>query len=236
MPAAGDEAVIDSTARLARNGIVAVLAQLILIIGTLIYQIPPFQFIRRPGADHRAAQGAAAGKVADANEAARRAKWQASRVAVRSVWITVAITALVLPLSFVGPALMTRRSRRGIVAWTWPPPSFKAPKPFTAQVLESDTGKLAFLYVVEFGIGLTMVAFAIVLVPFGYFLSGGHLIVLGAAVVLIATAAARFPTRGRIVCWIARQQDLLNHERKQTRVERQQEVLDQKKHKTRPRR
>jgi hypothetical protein len=84
---------------------------------------------------------------------------------------------------------------------------------------------------VDFGIGLIIVGFAIVLLPFGYFLSGGNLFALGAAVLLTAAAAAQFPTRGRIAAWIERQQELLNHERHQMRIERQQEVLQQKRHK-----
>ena len=107
-------------------------------------------------------------------------------------WIAVGLPPG-LPLSFVGPALMTRHTRQGIAAWTWPPPSFRFVKPFTAEVLESDTGKLAFLYVFEFGIGMVIVGFAILFLPFGYFLSSGNPIVFGAALMLIAAAAARIP-------------------------------------------
>ena len=236
MPVVGDQDLIDSTARVARVGIFSVLGQMMFIVGMMIYRLPPTEFIRHRGAQLRAAHGAVAGKVADANDAAARAKWKTTRSAMRFVQAAVAITAVALPLSFVGPWLLIRNSRRGIVAWTWPPPSFgkgdrALPKPFTAQVLETDTGKLAYLYVVDFGIGLIIVGFAIVLAPFGYFFSGGDLIVLGAAVLLTAGAAARFPTRGRIAAWIERQQELLNHERHQMRIERQQEVLKQKRHK-----
>ena len=236
MAVVGDIDLIDSTARVARIGIVSVLGQLMFIVGMMIYRMPPTEFIRHVGAELRVANGAAAGKEADANEAAQRAKWKATRGAIRFVWVSVAITAVALPLSFVGPWLLTRNSRRGIVAWTWPPPSFgrgdrTLPKPFTAAVLETDTGKLAFLYVVEFGISLTILGFASVLLPFGYFLSGGNLIALSAGVLLTAAAAARFPTPGRIAAWIERQQELLDHERKQMRIERQQEVLNQKRHK-----
>jgi hypothetical protein len=215
MSLAADQGVIDATARLARSGYVAILGQMLFIIGTMIYQVPPFELSRRPGAEVRAAPGDAAGKkVADANAAARRVMRRASaRVPMLA---GVAITVVALPLSYVGPGLLTRARRRGIAAWTWPPPSFgrgTLPKPFTAEVLESDTGKLAFLYVVELALGWVFVGFAIVLIALAYVMSSGSPIVLGAAVLLTAAAAARFPARNRIAAWIEHQQDVLDQER-----------------------
>jgi hypothetical protein len=237
MPVARDQDVMDSTARLARTAFVSILGQLLFCIGIMIYQVPPLAFLQRPGADFKAAPSAAAGKVADANAAARRAmpradlnrpgsfRSNATAIVGVAVWIAVGIAAVALPLSLVGPALMTRHSRQGIAAWTWPPSSFRYSKPFTAPVLESDTGKLAYLYIFEFGIGWLIVAFTILLMPFGFFLSGGNPIVLGAAVLLIAAIAVRFPSRHRVASWIERQQELLNQDRQKMRIERQQEVL-----------
>jgi hypothetical protein len=194
MSTTGDRHVIDSVLPSIRNGFVGLLVQLLFIIGIMIYTAPPFAFIQRRGADLRAAPGAAA--------------------ALEVVfWIAVAITAAAFPLSFVCPPLTTQHWRRGIAARTWPPPSFRPSEPFTAEVLRSDTGKLAFLYTVEYGVGLTIIGLATFFVSFCYFLSSGNPIILGAVGLLLLAYAARFPTRNRIATWIERQQELLDQER-----------------------
>jgi hypothetical protein len=211
MSMAGDQDVIESVARYARNNFVSCLWQMLIVIGVMSYHSPPFAFIRHRGADLEAAPAAVAGKLANANPHAARSP-RTTRTVALVVRIAVAVTAMALSLSFVGPWLFVRHWRRCIVSSTWPPASFRVRKPFTAEVIQSDTGKLALVYTWKLFVGLVIVACATVPVGLCYFLSREP-IVFGAVVLLIAVAAVRFPSRDRVASFIKRQQDLLDHER-----------------------
>ena len=80
MRVVGDQDLIDSTARVARVGIFSVLGQMMFIVGMMIYRMPPTEFTRHRGAQLRAAHGAVAGKVADANDAVHKIEEWALRM------------------------------------------------------------------------------------------------------------------------------------------------------------
>ena len=138
---------------------------------------------------------------------------QEARTRAVFVRIAVAIIALALPLSFAIPAaLLVRSWRRGIASSTWPGRSTNLPMPFTADALQADTGKLCFAYFAQLFIGIAVNGFSIIPVAICY-VFGRNPMVSGAAVLLTAVVASRFPVRDRIAAWIERQQGLLDQER-----------------------
>jgi hypothetical protein len=105
---AGDQEVIDATARLARSGYVAILGQMLFIVGIMIYQVPPFELSRRPGAAAKAA--------------ARRVMRPASSRVPMFVGVGVAITVVALPLSYPGGQtyfqVFSHPSTPNTIGWT----------------------------------------------------------------------------------------------------------------------
>jgi hypothetical protein len=125
-------------------------------------------------------------------------------------WTAVAFAAVGLPLSFLLPGWMSNQNRRSIAAGTWNAPG--TPALFGPGALESDTGKLAFVYQTQLIVGAAMnegpAFFAVVA-----YMLGKNPIALGLAVLLLVAMVVRFPTRLRVASWIDRQQELLIQDR-----------------------
>jgi hypothetical protein len=129
-------------------------------------------------------------------------------------WAAVAITAMMLPMSMIVPGLIASQNRRNIAAGTWKPASGQYPpgSPFGPESLQSDAGKLAFVYQTQFIIGAALNEGPAFFVLVAYMLEKNP-IALGLAILLLVALAARFPTRLRVSSWIDRQQELLTQER-----------------------
>lgn len=199
-------------------GVFAVLVQLLGLVGVMFYSAPPFAVIARPSADQRTAPGAAAGKAPAAGSAATRPLPRANPSPVlRGVVIPCAFAAVVLLLSLVIPGLINVLNRRSILAGTW---SIRREAGneglsdvFTDDVLNHDTGKLAFGYVVQLGIRACITGFATVIAVGLNVLLGGSPVVLGAVVLFITATILPFPTASHVASWLDRQRELLALER-----------------------
>jgi hypothetical protein len=188
----GDDAAIGKYARQARIIICALVAgvAVFLVIATVVDVRP----------------GAAAGAGGGGGPAPPQPAADVGRVIT---WMAVGIAALALPLSFVVPVVITNQGRRAIATGKPAP----APNPdFGADTDQSDTGRLAGLYMNQLIIGAAQAEGAAFFTAIAYML-GKDPIALGAAIVLVAAILVRFPTDERVARWIDRQQELLLLER-----------------------
>jgi hypothetical protein len=129
-------------------------------------------------------------------------------------WTSAGFAALVLPLSFVVSGRVVKRQRRDIAAGTWKPPANADTSGWAKDpaALQSDTGKLVFVYQMQLIIGAVIIESAAFFAASAYLL-GREPIALGAAVLLIGILMYWFPTHSRVASWIDRQQQLLIEER-----------------------
>lgn len=149
----------------------------------------------------------ARGKVADGDGKDRLATRQDTSSVI--TWVAVAFAAMVLPMSFVVPNLVTRQNRRAISAGTWPvrkggPPATPIPQ----RVPQTDADKLAMAYQTQLIIGAALHEGAAFFAAIAY-LIGKDPIALGLGILLLLGLIARFPTRDRVRLWIDRQQEQL---------------------------
>jgi hypothetical protein len=124
-------------------------------------------------------------------------------------WMAVGLAALALPLSFIVPVLITNQYRRSIATGKWDPA--RVPR-FGADAGESDTSKLAGVYMNQLIIGAALDEGAAFFAGVAYML-GKDPIALGVAIVLLCAIIARFPTTQRVATWIDRQLEMLFSER-----------------------
>jgi hypothetical protein len=212
-----DRRLIDSLARRMRNATFAMVVQMLGIVGVMIYNAPPWAGIRHPSADQRMVPGAAAGRAADPGAAAPRTMPQANLAgSIRQFVFAGVIAGVVLLMSFLVPGLVVNSNRRRILAGTW---SIKrgtehdSSDPLTDEVLQHDTGKLAFCYVLQLGIKMCITGFATLFAVIPYLLLGGSPLVLIAMVVFIVATIVPFPTPAHVASWLDRQRELLAQER-----------------------
>jgi hypothetical protein len=130
-------------------------------------------------------------------------------------WIAVAFAVVSLPLSFLVSGWIAAQNRRRIAAGKWGvPPSLTnantlgPPSPFSPEALKSDTGKLAFVYQIQFILGAAITEGLAFFAGVAYMLAKNP-IALGLALVLVVAMAAQFPTPMRVASWIDRQQEWL---------------------------
>jgi hypothetical protein len=215
MSLAGDQLLIDRLARFARNGFLYCIAQMLVIVGVMIYNVPPIAVGRAAHGEKQTGPADAAKKKADADEAYRRARWRASGTALLFDVLGVGLCAAAIAMFYAIPAVAVQFTRHRIVTENWTPPisSSEDSKLFTRDVLQSDTGKLAFMYIMWMGLGQVVAGFTTVFVVLPYLISQNPL-VLGASILVVAVAASQFPTRARVAAWINCQQELLNNDRR----------------------
>ena len=133
-------------------------------------------------------------------------------------WTAVAVAAAGLPLSFLVPGWITAQNRRSIAAGTWVPPSGVnrnapgTPAPSSPETLQSDTGKLASVYQMQFIVAAALNEGPAFFACLAYMI-GKNPIAMGLALLLLVALIARFPTRLRFASWVDRQQELLVQDR-----------------------
>jgi hypothetical protein len=211
MSTTNDRDVIDSVTRTSPIIAAGLITGVLVMLGVSVVLAPSFK--ARPGVG-----GAVeAGRMPDANAGPRPAPGPADLGEILT-WTAVAFAAVGLPLSVVVPRWITDQNRRSIAAGTWVPPgrgdrkARGAPTPIDLEAPESDTGKLASVYSVQFIVGAALnegQAFFASLV----YLIESHPIALGLALLLLVALIVRFPTRLRIASWIDGQQELLLRDR-----------------------
>ncbi|MFI5458033.1 MAG: hypothetical protein ACHRXM_21545 [Isosphaerales bacterium] len=125
-------------------------------------------------------------------------------------YTAVAFAAVLLPLSFVVPNLVTRQSLRAIAGGLSPFPSPSNPAvPATGpQMPQTETGKLAALYSSNLIIGAALNEGLTFFAAMAYLIEKNP-IALGLSLLLIAVLIARFPTAGRVERWIEQQREKL---------------------------
>src|SRR5262249_8482076 len=123
-------------------------------------------------------------------------------------WMAIAFAVIDLPLSFLMPALITRRARRAIAAGKWTP----SQTPTGTVAPQTDSGKLAAVYLTQLIIGATLNEGAAFFAGVAY-LIGKDPIALGVGLFLVGVLITRFPTTDRVARWIARQEEMLLVER-----------------------
>jgi len=177
-----------------------------LVTGVLTFVAVAFMVDVRPDRQTRVPADARANANAPAG----------GRAATTDPFITytaVIFAAVLLPLSFVLPNVVTARSLRALAgaASSPPSPSDRAVPATSPQAPQTETGKLAALYSSNLIIGaalnegLTFFAAAAYLVE-------KNPIALGIALLLVAVLIARFPTAGRVERWIEQQREKLRAE------------------------
>jgi hypothetical protein len=210
-----DRRLIDSLAGRMRNATFAMVVQMLGIVGVMIYNAPPWAGIRRPSAEQKMVAGPAAGRAADVGATASRTMPQANLAASILLFVFVGVIAsVVLLTSFAVPGLVVDFNRRRILAGTW---SLKKrtgdDSLFTDEVLQHDTGKLAFGYVLQLGIKMCITGFATFFAVIPYRLLGGSPLVLIAMILFIVATIGPFPTPAHVASWLDRQRELLAQER-----------------------
>lgn len=204
--------VIDTTMRLTQQmmgGFGMSFLGLVLLGGYSTYRAAPSAVVQPPGSQQAPGQGTAPRNVGVADSAPRVGL--RSQVYVEKLHLIVlAVAGIVLPVSFVLPWLIVRSRRRGIASGTWPKllEQSNSPGPFSPEALSSDTGKLAFLFAAQLGLGSFINTFALFLASVAYLFTR-DLVTLAVAIVLLVGVVVRFPTRARVAGWIDRQQELI---------------------------
>jgi len=172
-----------------------------LVTGVLTFVAVAFVVDLRPGRQARVPA------VAGANAPA------GGRVATTDSFITytaVIFAAVVLPLSFVLPNVVTAQSLRAVAGVVSSPPSPSGPAvPATSpQAPQTESGKLAALYSTNLVIGAAINEGVVFAVAIAYMIEKNP-IALVVALLLIAALIARFPTAGRVERWIEQQREKL---------------------------
>jgi len=159
----------------------------------------------RPNAAVPAGGGAGAGAGAGMGR-----DWTSSIL----TYTALAFTAVLLPLSFVVPGLITRQNRQAIAAGKWAPAGQGGPaeQQISSEALKTDAGKLAMVYQVQLIIGAAMDEGVAFFAGIAYMLEKDP-IALGLALLLLVGLVVRFPTSRRVALWIDRQQEQLIQER-----------------------
>jgi len=179
-----------------------------IIVGTLIAGVLTFVAIAFM-VDVRPNQQAGVQAEAGANAKVPAAGWVAFIDAFMT-YTAVIFAAVLLPLSFVVPNLVTRQSLRALTGGPSPSPSASNPPvPATGpQAPQTETGKLAAMYSSNLIIGAALNEGVTFFAATAYLLEKNP-IALGLAVLLIAVLIARFPTAGRVERWIEQQREKL---------------------------
>ncbi len=152
------------------------------------------------------------GPAAGAGAAAPR---QGPDVGQLLTWIAVAMTATLLPLSFIVPELIAGQNRRAIAAGKWTLPQGRGGAQvslYSPEALATDAGKLAVVYSIQLIVGAALNEAPAFLAGVAY-LIGKDPIALGGGLALVGVLLARIPTRQRVASWIERQEELLISER-----------------------
>jgi hypothetical protein len=125
-------------------------------------------------------------------------------------WFAVGATAILLPLSFVVPRLLTAQNRRRIAAGTELRAGGAAAhaKRRVREASQSRTGELASVYLTQLIVGEALVE-APALMAAIFHIIEKNAILLGLGLLLLGALVVRFPTRSRVERWIDRQQELL---------------------------
>jgi hypothetical protein len=201
MSTADDQDVIHPVTRTSQIIAAGLIAGVVMMLGVSVALAPIGG--ARPGA------GGAPGAIAGPPPAAR-----VMQIGEILTWIAVAFAAVGLTLSVLVPRWITDQNRRSIAAGTWVPPNQArsgAPGttgPIRTEALESDTGKLASVYMTQFIVGAALHEGPAFLASVAYLIEANP-IALGLALLLLGAMIVRFPTRPRIASWIDRQQELL---------------------------
>jgi len=179
-----------------------------IIVGALIAGVLTFVAVAFM-VDLRRDQQAGAPAAAGANANVPANAWVAFTDAFLT-YTAVAFAAVLLPLSFVVPNLVTGQSLRAIAGGTSPPPSPSGPAvPATGpQAPQTETGTLAALYSSNLIIGAALNEGLTFFAATAYLLEKNP-IALGLALLLIALLIARFPTAGRVERWIEQHREKL---------------------------
>jgi hypothetical protein len=182
-----DQATIDSAARADQIIAAALITAGLVLLGVSIVVSPM-------GAGRAAAGGIDVGEVI--------------------TWTAVAFVAIILPMSVIVPALITRQNRQRIAAGTRTPPSVRNSRstPSDPEAFQSDTGKLVVAYQTQFIVGAALIEGPMLFAAIAYLL-GKNPIAFGLACLLLVAHVVRFPTRNRVTSWIDSQQELLIQER-----------------------
>jgi hypothetical protein len=217
MPTTGSRHLIEAVARQMRTATFAMLVQMLGMVGVMVYMAPPFAVPHR-SAEMKPRPGSPVNKPEDAGAAARRAMPRPSQgPLVLRVEIASAFAVIVLLLTFVIPRLVVNSNRRHILAGTWTlrkgVGETSRSEPFTDEVLKHDTGKLAFVYVLQLGTKMCVTGFATFFAVFPYLFLGGSPIVLATVVLLIVATVLPFPTPSHLASWLDQQRELLAQER-----------------------
>jgi hypothetical protein len=212
MSTTNDQEVIDAVTRRSQMIVAGLIAGVVFLLAVSIVLDPLGSGRRRVVAG--AGPGAVQGRGADAKAVPRPAMVSVDFEGIIT-WVEVAFAAMLLLISFVVPGRIATQNRRSIAAGTWTPPSGQNPPrpPFGPEVLESDPGKLAFVYQTQFIVGACSIQGVAFFAALAY-MGGKEPIALGLGFLLLATLIVRFPTRARVAAWIDRQEELLVQERR----------------------
>jgi hypothetical protein len=199
MATASEQDAID---KVTRTGQIIVGA---LITGVVVWLVVASLVEIRPKAAGPARGGAEAGAGAGMGR-----DWSSSIL----TYTALAFTAVLLPLSFVVPGLITRQNRQAIAAGKWAPPGRGGPaeQQISSEALKTDAGKLAIVYQVQLIIGAAMDEGVAFFAGIAYLLEKDP-IALGLALLLLVGLVVRFPTSRRVALWIDWQQEQLLRER-----------------------
>jgi hypothetical protein len=207
MSTISDQEVIDRVTRQSQIIVGALIAGVLFFLGiATVVDLRP----NRP-----APAGAAPGPpAAPGNGEGARAAEDQGEIGPVITYAAIAFAAVVLPLSFVVPGLVTKQNRRAIAAGTWAPqaPGGTPTPQINPETPQTDTGKLAMVYSTQLIIGAALNESAAFFAGVAY-LVGKDPIALGLAFLLVGGLIARFPTSRRVQLWIDRQTENLILER-----------------------
>jgi hypothetical protein len=127
--------------------------------------------------------------------------------------MALAFLMMLVPLSFVVPALMLRSSFASIAGGTWKPPQGN-PTFDTSKKKLTDADKLMMSRQTADILAMAMLEGTTFLACIGLFLEA-HVAALAVAVVVLLLMVARFPTEGRIRAWLSEQTERLEQLRRE---------------------
>jgi len=197
MPAISDQDTVTNVTRTSQIIMGA------LIAGVLTFVAVAFMVDVRP--DKQAGVQAEAGAGANV----LTVRWASPSDALLT-YTSVIFAAVLLPLSFVLPNVVTARSLQALAGAPSPPPSPGDPAvaATSPQAPQTETGKLATLYTSNLIIGAALNEGLTFFATMCYMIEKNP-IALGLALLLIAVLIARFPTAGRVERWIEQQREKL---------------------------
>jgi hypothetical protein len=183
-----------------------------IIVGTLMTGVAFFLVIATLvdlGPDPGVAAGAAGGGGAGAHGAV-----QPAPMVPFITYAALAAGAVLLPMSFVVPGLVAKKQRQAIAAGKVAAGANPAPgltSANTSQAIKMPAGDEGAAFLSQLIIGAAMAEGAAFFAGAAYLVEKNP-IALGAALVLLAALAARFPTAGRAGRWIEQQREKLREE------------------------